>query len=209
MIVTFLPAAGASRRMGGRDKLLEQVEGQPLLRRMAEIALAAGLGPVVVGLGPDHTARRAALEGLDLDLVGVTRAERGLSASLAAGADAARARFRPGALLPNGLLVLMPDMPEVETGDLLKLSEAFFAAGLPVRATTPEGRPGHPVIFPEALLKAFAGLSGDRGAGVLLQGADVIKVPLDGDRAVRDLDTPEAWLTWRRGRGAAPVDENP
>ena len=32
-------AAGQSRRMRGRDKLMEVVEGQPLIRRQAEMAL--------------------------------------------------------------------------------------------------------------------------------------------------------------------------
>ncbi|MCB1394509.1 MAG: NTP transferase domain-containing protein, partial [Rhodobacteraceae bacterium] len=54
-------AAGASRRMAGRDKLLEPVDGAPLLRRQARAAVAAGTGPVAVTLPPDDRTRRAAL----------------------------------------------------------------------------------------------------------------------------------------------------
>ncbi len=39
-------AAGASTRMRGRDKLMEPVEGRPLIRRQAEMARAAGRFPV-------------------------------------------------------------------------------------------------------------------------------------------------------------------
>ncbi|MEM9524908.1 MAG: nucleotidyltransferase family protein, partial [Pseudomonadota bacterium] len=48
--------------MRGRDKLLELVDGAPLLRMLASRALATGL-PVWVVLPPARTARQAALEG--------------------------------------------------------------------------------------------------------------------------------------------------
>ena len=41
-------AAGQSSRMRGRDKLLEEIDGVPLLRRQVDMARAAGLGSVFV-----------------------------------------------------------------------------------------------------------------------------------------------------------------
>ncbi|WP_370741664.1 NTP transferase domain-containing protein, partial [Pseudooceanicola lipolyticus] len=46
----LLLAAGQSARMRGRDKLMERVEGRPLIRRQADIARAATSGPVIVAL---------------------------------------------------------------------------------------------------------------------------------------------------------------
>ena len=40
--IILIPAAGRSSRMRGRDKLLEQVGGIPLLRLRVEAALATG-----------------------------------------------------------------------------------------------------------------------------------------------------------------------
>ncbi|MCV6595140.1 MAG: NTP transferase domain-containing protein, partial [Silicimonas sp.] len=60
-----LPAAGASSRMRGRDKLLEPIGGVPLLRRQALAALTTGC-PVLVTLPEGNEPRRAALEGLAL-----------------------------------------------------------------------------------------------------------------------------------------------
>lgn len=203
MIVTFLPAAGASRRMKGRDKLLEPVDGRPLLRRAAETALAAGLGPVLVGLRPDHRARQEALKNLAVGILEVPDAGQGLSASLRSGAEAALAAIDAAAPAfvddeYSGMLVLLPDMPDLEATDLAHLARVFQARGGPVvRGATADGRPGHPVLFPRSLLHDFNRLTGDAGAAGLLEGERVLTVPLAGDRALTDLDTAEDWARWR------------
>lgn len=203
MIVTLLPAAGQSRRMGGRDKLLETIDGQPLLRRAAETALAAALGPVIVTLRPGDRARRKALDSLAVDIVEVADAETGLSASLRAGAKAALAAIRAAAPSAGdyeyfGMLVFLPDMPDIEAPDLVALDRVFQGRGGPVvRGTTEDGRPGLPVLFPENLLHDFDLLKGDRGAAALLKGERIVDLRLAGDRALTDLDTPEDWDRWR------------
>src|SRR5437868_15543302 len=60
-------AAGASRRMGSNKMLLE-LEGEPLVRRAARRALEAGLSPVVVVLGREADRARAALAGLRVEI---------------------------------------------------------------------------------------------------------------------------------------------
>lgn len=179
--------------MRGADKLLQQVNGQPVLRCMAERGLDAGL-PVFVTLGPGQPARRAALAGLDVTLVDVVDANEGMSRSLRAGARA----MPPGV---EGMMVLPADMPDIETGDMAALAQAFLN-GPPcfaLRATTGDGRPGHPIIFSRDSLAHFDTLDGDRGAFMLLKGfeEDVRLFPLPGDRARLDLDTPEDWAAWR------------
>lgn len=207
MIVTFLPAAGASRRMKGRDKLLEPVDGRPLLRRAAETALGARLGPVLVGLRPDDRARREALSSLAVGIVEVPDAGKGLSATVRAGADAALAAIEAAAPAfvddeYSGMLVFLPDMPDLGASDLAHLAGVFEARGGPVvRGATADGRPGHPVLFPRSLLHDFGRLTGDAGAAALLGGERVLTVPLAGDRALTDLDTAEDWARWRGQSG--------
>ncbi len=60
-------AAGASRRMG-TNKMLLELEGESLIRRAANRALAAGLSPVVVVLGHEAERLRAELRDLPLEL---------------------------------------------------------------------------------------------------------------------------------------------
>jgi CTP:molybdopterin cytidylyltransferase MocA len=198
-VTCLIPAAGASSRMRGRDKLLEPVDGTPLLRRSAEVALAAGL-PVCVALPPDRPDRAAALAGLPVQILVVPDAAEGLGATLRAGVAALRDAA--------AILVLLADLPEITAADLGRLVAIHAAAGgddAPIlRATASDGTPGHPVLFPAWAFPALAALSGDTGAGPVLAAwrARVQSIPLPGRRAVTDLDTPEAWAAWRAGRSA-------
>ena len=175
--------------MGGHDKLLQTIDGQPLLRRQARAALSAGCETLVL-LRPDDTARRAALKGLDLDIAEVADHAEGLSASLRRAARAPR----PG----QPLAILLPDIPGIDARLILDLIETFERAGAVhvTRPVDPENRPGFPVIIPHDNLARLASLQGDRG----LQLTDWLAMHLPDDRATRDLDTPEDWAAWRADR---------
>lgn len=193
-LVILLAAAGASSRMGpGRDKLTEEVAGEPLLRNRARIACATGAAVLVTLPADPPPARLAALAGLDLIARPLADAAEGMAASLRAGAAFAAAR---GA----ALMVLPADMPDLTLADLQSLIAAAAAEPDAVhRAASAGGRPGHPVIFPPTLLPDLAHLRGDQGARHLLQESRcplrLHKLP--GDHALTDLDTPEAWAAWR------------
>lgn len=197
-IAVLIPAAGASRRMRGTDKLLMDVGGLPLLRRQAEIALAAA-DHVTVAL-PGHLHPRAkALSGLPVQIVEVPDAELGMSSSLRRGVG----------LLPPGLdgvMILPADMPEITAADISRLIAAFRAVPRPTiqQATAEDGTPGHPVLFPADCFSALLTLSGDMGAKAVLT-ANVHRVrhvSLPGRSALTDLDTPEAWRDWEAAQAA-------
>lgn len=192
--VVLLTAAGASRRMEGRDKLLEPVGGLPLIARQARAARDAG-APVVVTLPPGARARADALKGIGVKLLEVAQAAEGMAASLRAGAAEAARR---GAA---GLMVLPADMPEISASDIAAMIAAFRSAAPPpiLRATTQAGEPGHPVIFPAQFFHALTQLEGDRGARDVLarEASQVVDYPLPAKRARVDLDTPEDWAAWR------------
>lgn len=189
-VTILLLAAGASSRMRGRDKLLEEVDGRPLLRRQAEAAVATG-APVIATLPPRAPGRRAALAGLPVAVVEVPDAAEGMARSLSAGARAAGA--------PRGLLVVLADMPEITAEDMAALIEAFDGRTI-LRGAAEDGTPGHPVLFPRHLLADLAGLSGDSGAREIIREHGARPLPLPARHALTDLDTPEAWDAWRAAR---------
>ncbi|MFN0116136.1 MAG: NTP transferase domain-containing protein [Paracoccaceae bacterium] len=193
-VVILIPAAGAARRMLGADKLMEPVGEETALRRAARLAASTG-ARVAVTLpqgGPHAAPRRAELTGLGVTAIPLPDAHEGMAASLRAGARAAGAA--------EGLMVLLPDMPGIGGEDLAALIRAFAADPTrPVRAASGDGRPGHPAILPRRLFADLLVLAGDEGARRVLAGEVVTLVPLDGDRAVTDLDTPEDWQAWRAG----------
>ncbi|MGH1454788.1 MAG: nucleotidyltransferase family protein [Paracoccaceae bacterium] len=196
-LVILLLAAGSSSRMRGRDKLMEVVEGQPLIRRALERALGTGL-PVMVTLpAPDHPRARAV--GNDLaDLVYVPDAAEGMSASIRRGIEA---------LPPDtgGVMILPADLPDLNSKDLLRMASTWVKSpDMILRATSANGDPGHPVIFPYGYFGDLAAVTGDRGARMVLSdhARRVRHLPLAGNRATTDLDTPEAWAAWRTAQDA-------
>jgi CTP:molybdopterin cytidylyltransferase MocA len=179
--------------MRGRDKLMEDVDGQPLLRRQTRVAQS--VGPVVVALPPAPHPRYTALTGLDIAPLPIPDASEGMGASL-------RSAF--AALPPDtaAAMVMLADMPDLEPSDLacLAASVDLSSETLVWRAATEDGRPGHPIIFAAALFDQLKQLSGDDGGRAVVRGAGarVQMVPLPGQRARLDLDTPEDWAAWRK-----------
>lgn len=186
-------AAGASSRMRGRDKLVQRIKGKPILRMVAETALATG-APVLVTLPPASEARRAAVADLALQVVEVPDAGLGMSRSIVGGLAAIT---DPG---PNdGMMILPADMPGFSAKALADLISRFRAEpDLAWRGGTTDGTPGHPAIFPRDLWPALAAISGDEGGrSVLKRHADRVRqVPFPGNMAILDLDTPEDWATY-------------
>ncbi len=192
----LIPAAGAATRMRGGDKLLELVGGTPQLRRAVEAARRCGATKVWVTLRPGDAARGAVLDGSWAKRIEVPDWVEGMAASLRVGTRAADAQKA------DALLVLLPDLPEIEARDLVRFVEAHRQSPESVlRATTHDGRPGHPVLLPRRLFPMLVTLKGDAGARDMLADETVLPIPLEGERAVTDLDTPEAWESWRARTG--------
>ena len=193
----ILLAAGASSRMRGRDKLLEDIDGAPLLRRQAMRAIDATLGPVLITLPPEPHPRRDVLAGLNVTQLAVPDAALGMSRSL----RRALAQVPENA---DAVMVLLADLPELTTGDLMAVLNAVTGDGdaLIWRGTTSQGAPGHPIVFARSLFKELAMITGDTGgANVVARHLDrTVFIRLPGNRALLDLDTPEDWAAWRAAR---------
>ncbi|WP_264213410.1 nucleotidyltransferase family protein [Leisingera thetidis] len=190
-IAILLLAAGASSRMQGRDKLMEDAGGQPLLALMCRRAALTGL-PVYVTL-PGTTHPRATATGAAA-LVPVPDAAEGMAASIRRGVMALPAET-------EAVMILPADMPDVEAQDMLHLAAHYHGKEGPIlRATAEDGTPGHPVIFPSRCFEALKTLSGDQGARSILRSETVQAVALPGRRALTDLDTPADWAAWRSRR---------
>lgn len=193
-VALLILAAGSSSRMQGRDKLLEPIDGRPLLMRVIDTAQATG-NSVYVTLPEGKNARRSLIADRDIQIIDVTDADSGMSASLRAWAASKPAQ-------DTNVMIILADMPDLTTGDLTTLLSAFAKnhGNAIIRATSADGKPGHPIIFPNRLIPQIAKLTGDQGARSLLTAEDVIQVPLPNEHATTDLDTPEQWEHWRQAQ---------
>lgn len=185
-VAAVVLAAGRSRRMGGRNKLLAPVGGVPMLRLVVQTALTSRADPVIVVTGHDGAAVAAALAELPVRCVHNAAFADGLSRSLAVGLAA----VPPGAA---GALICLGDMPRVPVGVLDALIGAFEpAAGRAICVPMQGAKRGNPVLWGRRYFPAMQALSGDTGArGLLRAHADQVwPVPVDDDGVLRDVDTP-------------------
>ncbi len=187
-ISILIPAAGASSRMRGRDKLMELVNGRPLLQVVAERAVQAS-DDVVVTV-PNISERAQALTGLSLKVEIVEDAEQGMSASIRTGVASLSSDA-------HGVMILPADMPDISLDDIVKVIHAFDIHKDITVGCSDDGQRGHPVIFPRSDFQALKSLSGDQGAKSLLHNGNITKVPLPNNNALTDLDTPKDWEEWR------------
>ncbi len=180
-------AGGAGRRFAGEDgrvKLLADLGGAPVIRRVAEAVAAAGFAEVVVVTGAEGASLRAALQGLSCRIVDASDWAEGMAASLRVGIAALARDAR-------GVCVFLGDMPLVPIGLCGPLIAAAEAAGFAARARF-EGQPGHPVALTRAAFADLALLTGDAGAASLLRGRSDVAYCDTVDRgALLDIDSPE------------------
>lgn len=189
-------AGGAGRRFGAAGqgaKLLADLGGAPVIRRVATAVAGAGFAEVVVTAGAEGASLRSALEGIACRIIDAPDWAEGMAASIRAGV---------AALAPEaaGVCVFLGDMPLVPVsvcGDLIAAAEAAGYAARP-RCV---GQPGHPVALTRAAFADLMRLQGDRGAAALLAHRDdVAYLDTAGTGVLLDIDTPadlaaaaEAW----------------
>jgi molybdenum cofactor cytidylyltransferase len=180
-----LLAAGTSSRYGTRNKLVEPVDGEPVVRRAARTLLEGPVDRVVVVLGYEADRVGEALAGLAVETVHNDDYGAGQSTSVRAGLRAAR----PGV---DALVVALGDMPFVRPGSVARLVEAYHAGAGRVLAAACDGVRGNPVLFDAALVDELLSVEGDVGGrGVLFDRDDAALVET-GDPGVRhDVDRPE------------------
>ncbi|MBB5035666.1 nucleotidyltransferase family protein [Prosthecobacter vanneervenii] len=178
-------AAGESSRMG-RPKQLLSWQGQPLVRHVAEMALAVPNTSVHVVLGAHLEAVAEALQGLPLRLCTNESWSEGMGASVCAGLRAVL-DDEPAAA---AVLFLLCDQPLI-TADLLCEMIRKHREGAALVATCYQNTLGVPALFGASLYPELLALRGDQGAKKIIQRhrerAAVVPFP----QAATDFDTYE------------------
>lgn len=193
-IVALVLAAGQSRRMGAANKLLADIDGAPMVRRIVDAALASKADRVVVVTGHEADLVRGALDGLDVSFVDNPDYAGGLSTSLRRGLGALDETV-------DGALVCLGDMPQVSADLLDRLIAAFDPVeGRAICVPVTQGKRGNPVLWGAQFFNQMAEVSGDVGARHLIgEFAEAVCEVEAGDAGVlTDIDTPEALAAYRQ-----------
>ncbi|WP_415837201.1 nucleotidyltransferase family protein [Paenibacillus phoenicis] len=185
-------AGGASRRMGEPKLLLPAPRGNLLQQTMHQV-LAGGNVRVAVITAEGGPLRREDTEGLPVEWLTTSQANRGLGASLADGVRQLEERYTPAAIQ-----IVLGDQPEISPNAIRQVTEAFIQTGAWIVQARYDDRPAHPVLFAAPLFPQLTALAGDVGAKELLQQykEQILEVKIPGP-APRDIDTPEEYARYR------------
>lgn len=191
----IIVAAGRSRRMGERNKLLLEVGDHPVLTRVLRAVSRAPVSEIIVVTGAQHE-RVASL----VEREGSARTVHNPDFSSGM-ASSIRRGVRAAPTARNGYLLCPGDLPLLSGRTAERLCQAFADQPPPcIVAPTHEGQQGHPVLFSSAFREGLLALEGDEGARGLVRrdGAPLTRVPVADGGILQDVDTPEALRTARR-----------
>jgi molybdenum cofactor cytidylyltransferase len=182
--VIVLLAAGEGRRYGGIKQLVE-IEGQPMVRRVARVVLEQGV-PVIVVTGAHAEQVEAVLDDLPLQIIRYAGWQDGMGSSLAAGIRGVDASF-PQA---SAALLCLADQPLLAAALIQQMLQRHAEAPERLLVTEQDGVSGPPVLFPRDCFAALTALSGTRGAHGLIE-REAVRVERFASTNGIDIDTPQ------------------
>ncbi len=179
-------AAGTSSRFGERNKLLATVNEEPIVRRAVRPLVAAGVEPIVVVVGHEADAVRAAIFDFPVEIVYNGAHASGQASSVRVGITELESNRRVDAAV-----VALGDMPFVHADAVETLVSAYRSGVGSALAAAYDGVRGNPVLFDRQFFEDLTGLDGDTGGREVLLEAESAALVEVGDRGVRrDVDDP-------------------
>ena len=178
-------AAGASRRMNGKQKQLLEIKGKTLLRKAFETAADSVCRPIAVVLGANADKLKREIEDFDAQVVINEDWETGLSSSIEIGI---KHLIKQNSEL-SAILIMLCDQPLITTKIINELAEIYEKSGKPIVACKYEETIGVPAIFSREIFGELCEIKGDKGARNLIEKyaekLETIEVP----EAAFDIDT--------------------
>ena len=182
-LAAIVLAAGKSQRMG-RNKLLLDLAGRPILEWSLSALDASALEEVIVVLGhkPDELRHLAEAHGAEVVLN--PDYEEGMTSSVKAGLSRVSA---------EAAFIVLGDQPILEPQLLLRMVKAMeFDLEALVVSPVHLGRRGHPVLLRRVLFPEILSLgAGETLRGVVLGHEANHRMVEGGAWCVIDIDTPE------------------
>jgi len=136
-------AAGKSERFG-KNKMLVNVLGEPLIRRVVKNALSSQVNEVIVVLGYMASEIEKVLRDLPCKIVLNENFEEGMSSSVKIGLSKVSREAEAVLFLPG-------DYPLVTAEDINKVISKFKETRAEIVIASYKGKPGHPILFSRKL----------------------------------------------------------
>ena len=183
-IAGLILAAGGSSRMGDQNKLLQLIDGTPMVKKVVASCLHSNLSSIYVVLGHDSKWINNCISTEGINFVNNEDWRLGMASSINSGIGAMNNNF-------DGVMILLGDMPYIKTKLIDQMIELFqeYKIIVPVK----NGRQGNPVLFSSTFFNDLQSLDGDKGAKCVIQEnfSSVIPNQVMTNAIFRDIDTPQ------------------
>lgn len=192
IITAIVLAAGASSRLGQSKQLL-QVEGEPLLRRIARVSCESNADRTLVVLGDNEREHGRIIRDLPLYICIHSDWEKGMGSSLKAGIS-----FIENFLADTtAVIVLVCDQPMLTTDHLNNLIGKYRTTGAPVVASAYSGILGVPVLYDVSLFDSIKNIDDNHGARQVIDKHKSGAQHVEFDGGSLDIDTPEDYQRYQ------------
>lgn len=202
-IAILLLAAGGSSRMKQCKQLLP-FRGQSLLRHLAEVAVAAQIGPVFIVLGAEAERLQQEVQDLPVHCAINAEWEKGIGTSIRAGVRviepsafsfSVAKEQKPPTQEEKGsiaaVVIMLCDQPFIDAEVLRTLAKTFTDTNKKIVASQYGNAVGVPALFDRSYFPQLVSLADNEGAKRLIReakdNAAIIPVPM----AALDVDTPD------------------
>lgn len=194
-IAAVILAAGASTRMGTPKQLLLD-QGQSLLRRVIETAIAAHCSPIFVVLGAYSAQIRCELKDLPVQVVENPEWQTGMGSSIRHGIQALIDKTPT----VEAAILLLCDQPFVSAPTIHQLASVYRSTNKPIIVSAYQNTIGVPALFHSTLFLELTGLTQAEGAKKVIQRHLNSVVTVEFPQGAIDLDTPDDYQQFLRFR---------
>jgi molybdenum cofactor cytidylyltransferase len=193
--ISAVVLAAGEKSVAGSPKVLAQVDGVALVRRVVDALVAAGLSPVVVA-GAHRDAVEAAVASAGASVVANPDHAQGLHTSIRAGLEAADASA-------DAYLFVPADLPLLDGETVTRLVTTFEEGHDAIVVPVYQGVPGYPIIVDRRLRETLLGFGSGEDLDTLLldHPRDVLDVHLLSDKVVFDVDDADDYVQAHRRLG--------
>ena len=179
----ILLAAGESKRFGNKNKLLEIINGKPMINHILD-TLFKIFDPkeLIIIVGHEHRIIRNLIFNKNIKILENLDYKRGIGTSIALGVKHLETDI-------DGVMIIPADMPYINSKDLINLEKKFMELNCE-KVVMPEhnSRIGNPVILPRIYFNILKNLKDDFGARSLIRKKDIITFKT-GFGTIFDIDT--------------------
>ncbi|HEY1860413.1 MAG TPA: nucleotidyltransferase family protein [Gemmataceae bacterium] len=200
MIFALIPAAGKSERMG-RPKLSLPFAGSTVLQTVIQTIRGAGIERTLVIVGPHVSELSPLAEAAGAFVLSLKEETMEMQSTVEHGLRWAEEHFQPQ---PDDCWLLIPaDHPTLDAKVVQLLIRARQDhSEYSIFVPTFQGKRGHPTLIDWKHTQAICALPAGKGLNQYLRqhGKEMMELPVDSEKILSDLDTPEDYASLRNSR---------